>query len=315
MTAYGIWIALAMGVFFILFKWRASVDALPKGTAEVYAVLAVPFALLCARLVFCLADAGYFLSTITQADKMLFFFDGGYAMTGVLIGFTVSGILTAKIMRAPYGRVLDAAAAALGVPLCMARLAEAETALGRGREIISEALRGSVFFTVPDYGALRHAVYRYEAVAAAVLFGVMLFILHKKWQAGDKALLFIILYGAAQVVLESMRDDFHMLWGFVRAQQIFAIFLPVTAAVIFSVRMYRSGTAVRVLIPIWLLGAAGIILGVIKEFDIDTSLNLFIDYGLMVLAVAALAGAAVLLMIGSHRAAASDKREGAALNG
>ena len=231
MTAYGVWIALAALLLFVLLKGCVSGAGLPKGTAEVYAVLAVPVALICARLVFCLADAGYFLSTLSQADKMLYFFDGGYSMTGALAGLAVAGVLTAKIIGAPRGKILDAAAVALGLPLCVARLAEAETALGRGREVISEFLLQSAFFPVLDNGSYRHAVYRYEAVAAAILFLVMLAVSRKKWRAGDKALLFGILYGAAQVLLESMRDDFHMLWGFVRAQQVFVIFLPVTAAV------------------------------------------------------------------------------------
>lgn len=311
MHAYGIGLAVSALILLLLMKWGEKGAGLEKGTAEVYGVVALPLSLMLARLVFVLTSAGYFFSTIDQPSKMLCFFDGGYAMTGVIAGLVISAALTAKWTKQPFGAVLDAAVQFAGLPLMIARLSEGVTTLGVGREVISKALRGAAFFTVADeMGTLRHAVYRYEAVVALVLFIVMLLVSRKKWLPGNKALLLGTLYGAAQVVLESMRDDFHMLWGFVRAQQVYAIFLPVIAIAVFSVRIKKRAGMTRTLILSWVLALAAVSLGIIKEFDIDTSKNLFIDYGVMIFAVAVLAGVSVWLMIKSGRKAQSASLPG-----
>jgi drug/metabolite transporter (DMT)-like permease len=112
---------------------------------------------------------------------------------------------------------------------------------------------------------------------------------------GDLALVFGTLFGSAQVIMESLRDDGHMLWGFVRASQIISILLPVAAIVIFSIRLIkREGMRWQFAVS-WLISGAAIGLAIIKEFDIDTSNNLTREYALMSLAMAVLAAAALLL--------------------
>jgi Prolipoprotein diacylglyceryltransferase len=300
------WFALAAAIcFFIGMLVFSKGEQLKNGVSQVFCVIALPVCLLASRLVFALASAGYFFSTIAQPIKMLNFFDGGYSMTGVLLGLIISTALTKKITKAPFGKLMDAAAFAFILPLALLRFAETYTTLGLGREVINLTLRGNAFFAfMDDMGTLRHAVFHYETAYALLLFVVVLMIRKFNWRGGDKALLLATLYGVAQIVFESMRDDFHMLWGFVRAQQVFAIFLPVAAIVIFSVRIARKKGSCKPLILYWVAAAAGIALGIIKEFDIDTSKNLFVDYGVMGLAVGILAVIAIALLIKSNKESA-----------
>ena len=287
MNTYGIILAAACAVQYGIMKWHFARTRLPAGTAEVFLVLAIPMSLILARLVFCLTDIGYFINTLAQPDKMFRFFDGGYAMTGVFFGLALSGWCTAKIMKQPLGSILDTAAFAFGLPLCAMRLAEGTTTLGIGREVLTPLLRSFSLIAIEDeMGVLRHAVFRYEAVMAAALLIVMVAVSRKKWRPGDKTLLFITLYGSAQAMLESMRDDFHLMWGFVRAQQVYAIGLPLLALILLTVRLKGSVWATRVSVLAWTAAVAGIALAIIKEFDIDTSRHLFWDYTLMAAALA-----------------------------
>jgi len=302
---YGLFAAGAAICFFVMMLYAAKVEKLTKGVSQVFCVIALPVCLITARLVFVLASAGYYFSTIAQPLKMLNFFDGGYAMTGVLAGLLLAAIWTAKITKAPFGKIMDAAALAVILPLALLRFAESFTSLGLGREVINLTLKGNGFFGfMDDMGTVRHAVFHYEAAYALLLLVVMLAVRKVNWRAGDKAFLFFSLYGAAQIVFESMRDDFHMLWGFVRAQQVFAIFMPIAAIVVCSIRIAKKKGSVKPLIPYWIGTAGCVALGIIKEFDIDTSKNLFVDYGMMALAVGVLAAIAVWLIIKDNRKAA-----------
>lgn len=302
MPIYGLFAAGAAIVFFFMMLFAAKAEKLESGVSPVFCVLALPVCLITARLVFVVASAGYYFATIAQPMKMLNFFDGGYAMTGVLAGLILSAFWTAKITKAPFGKIMDAAAFAVILPLALLRFAESVTSLGLGREVINLALKGNGFFGfMDDMGTVRHAVFQYEAAYALVLFIVMLCVRKINWRAGDKAFLFFSLYGAAQIVFESMRDDFHMLWGFVRAQQVFAIFMPIAAIVACSLRIAQKKGSIKPLVPYWVGTAGCVALGIIKEFDIDTSKNLFVDYGMMALAVGALAAIAILLLIKDNR--------------
>ena len=114
-------------------------------------------------------------------------------------------------------------------------------------------------------------------------------------KSGDLALVFGALFGSAQVILESLRDDGHLLWGFVRASQVISILLPVAAMIVFSVRLIkRDGMGIRPAAS-WLVAAGSITIAIIKEFDIDTSNNLLREYTIMSLAMAMLAAVVLVL--------------------
>ena len=88
--------------------------------------------------------------------------------------------------------------------------------------------------------------------------------------AGETAWLSLALYGAAMVVLESLRDDGHMLMIFLRVGQVVAALLPIIAIVLLSRRYHKAagkatGKAIFGWVAIVLL-VAGI---VVLEFALD----------------------------------------------
>ena len=297
---YGLALAAAVAAWLCLSGFLAQKRNFPGNMVLLTGVLAIPLGLFFSRLVFCLISLGYYLDTIGQPIAMLYFWDGGFSMMGALLGVSLAALIAARIKKARYGELMDVLAVPVGLFIAIARLGEAYTILGRGKSIDTEWMQGSAFFSTREAWGDYHAVFRYEAVVAAVLLIVMLCLFFgRKTRAtarpGDLALVFGTLFGSAQVVLESLRDDGHLMWGFVRASQIISILLPVAAVIVFSVRLIRrEGVGTRLILS-WLLAAAAIGFAVIKEFDVDISNNLFRDYALMSLAVAALASAALFL--------------------
>ncbi len=297
---YGLFLAVAAAAWLCLSGLLAKKKNLPGNTVLLTGVLAIPMGLLFARLLYCLVSLGQFLETYGLPIAMLYFWDGGLSMMGALLGISLAALLAAKIKKIRFGELMDVLAVPAGLFIAIARLGEAYTVLGRGKLIDAQWMQDSAFFSTREAWGNYYAVFRYEAVVAVLAVCVMLCLFfgkktRKAAKPGDLALVFGTLFGSAQVIMESLRDDGHMLWGFVRASQIVSILLPVAAIVVFSVRLIRrEGMSWRPLAA-WLAAAAAIGLAIIKEFDIDTSNNLTREYALMSLAMAVLAAVALLL--------------------
>ena len=303
LTIYKYGLCLALGTaLWLCAAWLLSAKKnLPGGTILLTGVLAIPLGLLFARVTFCLISLAYYLETIGQPIAMLYFWDGGFSMMGALLGVSLAALIVARVKKMQYGRLMDVLAVAAGAFLVVARLSETFTTLGRGKTINVAWMRDNAFFGIRETWSedVFHAVFRYEAAIAALILLVMICLFFGRKtnataKSGDLALVFGGLFGSAQVILESLRDDGHLLWGFVRASQVISILLPVAAIAIFSIRLIqREGMGIKV-IASWLVAAGAIAIGIIKEFDIDTSNNLLREYLIMSLSMATLA--AVMLM-------------------
>ncbi len=209
-----------------------------------YGVFAIPLGLVFSRLLFCLVNWNYFVQTIAQPVRMLYFWDGGYSMMGLLAGLVLAALLTAKLKKLDFRALLDAVTPPAGLLIFALRLAEGLTEeLGFGRQVEAGALAGRLpfLFITETMGALelhRLAVYRYEAIFALLVFGAALWFFRtaKRRRDGDAAMIFFALYGAGQVLFESMRDDGHMVLGFIRVQQVLALLCPLLVLGIFCRR-------------------------------------------------------------------------------
>lgn len=297
---YGLFVAAAAALWLLASGLVAKKKNLPVHTVLLTGVLAIPLGLIFSRVLFCLVSLGYFLDTIGQPIAMLYFWDGGLSMMGALLGVSLAVMIAARIKKLRFGELMDVLAVPAGLFIAVERLGEAYTVLGRGKSIEAQWMTDIAFFGTQEAWGNYYAVFRYEAAAAVLILCVMLCLfLGRKSRLtakpGDLALVMGTLFGSAQVIMESLRDDGHMLWGFVRASQIISILLPVAAIVMFSIRLIRhEGMSWRPLAS-WLIAGAAIGLAIIKEFDIDTSNNLVREYALMSLAMAVLAAVTLLL--------------------
>lgn len=248
------------------------------------AVLTVPLSWLFSRLVFVLGGCTYYLTTLANPLLALRFWDGGYAMTGAVIGFLVACRLAEGWTHLPHGTLCDAGAVGLPLALTVLRLAEGGTRLGLGRPISYEWL---MFLGVPDgYGDTVHPVYLYEAAAALLVLLIMVVWLHRHRCAakGDGCLVALALLGAFQVLLESLRNDGHLVVHFVRIQQVLSLVALVTAFAVFAARLYRRrGMKKSLLLMQWLVSIACIGVGIWMEFRVDRGSMKLLYYGVMAL--------------------------------
>jgi len=223
-----------------------------------YGILGIPLGIIVSRIFFCAANINYFMQTLEQPLKMLNFWDGGYSMAGMLLGLVLAALLAAKLTRLDFRTFLDAMVLPLGVLIFGLRMAEGLTdGLGIGRNIDSAVVTQSLpfLFINETFGTLelhRLAVFRLEAIFALLILGLMFwFRLRKNRRSGDLAMLFFALYGAGQVLFESMRSDGHMVMVFIRVQQVLGLLSILIALGIYCHRYGKTHGARDAVTAAW----------------------------------------------------------------
>ena len=273
---------------------------LPTGTVRVFALLGVPLGLFCARLLYCLVNFSSFINTWERPALMLNFFDGGLSMPGLLTGLALAAWLCARVAKTRFWTLADVLAAPIALFIAIARWAERFTELGVGKVVEPGAMGESLpwLFLMQRSGKnieYRMLVSNYEAIVAFVIFAalvILFFVRANRFAGGELALLFLALYGSTQVVLESLRNDGHMLIIFLRVGQLLAALMPILATCVLLKRCKgwrsRRQTALS-----WVVIALCVVVLIFLEFSLDGrvtvgSASMLRDYLIMLATCAAL---------------------------
>lgn len=296
-TTFGAGMALALLVFLAAMYLACRKQGLGYGATIRYAVLALPLCFVLSRLVFLLANISYYCITLENSALMLRFWDGGYSVTGALMGLLLAAFLAEKWLRQPHGKLLDAAAWATLPALAVERLFESTTSMGLGRSISYDFL---MFLGVDDgYGDVVHPVYRYEIVLALVILAavtVWISLRKKPLKSGDLCLTILALLGSSQTVMESLRADGHMIvFHFVRVQQILFLAAAVIVLGICSFRLAKAGGIKKSQqLLLWLVVVVCIGLGILMEFRVDRGSLKLLYYAVLSLCVGVIAALALI---------------------
>lgn len=222
--------------------------------------LAMALSLVLARLVhwYCRAD-----SYDSFSAAMAPFSPGGYALLGVFAGCFLAAALTRLLqMHKNLPRMLDCMAVAGCAGIAVGRLASFFNASDRGQIVQSTQSLPWVYpVTNAVSGATEYrlATFVIQAMVALVLFIVLaVFFTRKKRRDGDTTLLFLLMYGASQIVLDSTRYDklFFRSNGFVSIVQVLGAVGLALVIVVFSVRLVKARGFRFWNVPLWLAMAA-----------------------------------------------------------
>lgn len=220
--------------------------------------------LLLSRIFFCLFDPNFI--EIFSFKNMLNLSLGGLSMLG-----GVSGVIFACFVLYKRGdkAAFNDAVFPLLVFIVFARLAENGTGLGLSRPL-SESLGESAFILKEEWGSFIR-VWMIEGMAAGALLVIMGLLYSKKPKNSSFALKFIMLFGASQIIMESLKYDGHMRFSFIAVQQILALLLLLLPILIMSLKLLSS----RENKVLGLIGILMIIIipsaGLLIEFAIDRS--------------------------------------------
>ena len=230
-----------------------------RGAALLPGGLSLLFGFIFARLVFWACNASFYLGLYSDPLSLFRVRDGGLCMTGALLGAGLGCYTASRILRDPalsFPALADAMAP--GAALFIACERCHEWVLLKQNYGLSAAAEG--FLTArSDYGPVLNTA-RISSLVSLIILAVILVIRCRK--TGSRSLLFLLLYGTIQVLLESLRQDLHMLWGFVHIQQLTAFLAVFAVMIILSVPQHRTVRTVIVS-----LAAAGVF--IFLEFALD----------------------------------------------
>lgn len=201
------------------------------------------------------------------------FTSGGYALIGVFAGcFLAALLLRFLFIVRDLPELLDCMSLGGAAGIAVGRLACFFNASDRGQILENiQSLPWAYPVTNAVSGAIEYrlATFLLQAMATGGIFVILLLVFvighgTKKMKHGNVALLFLLLYGVSQAVLDSTRYDSLFLRsnGFVSIVQILSAAAIVLVAVIFSVRMVKVRKLRFWQFPLWIcmlggLGCAG----------------------------------------------------------
>ena len=174
---------------------------------------------------------------------------GGYALIGVFAGCALAATLLRLIcFHRSIPKMLDCMCLAGAAGISVGRLASLFNSSDRGqivRSIQSLPFVYPVTNAVSGASEYRLATFMLQAMAALMIFiALSVFYLKgkEKLKDGDTCLIFLLVYGASQVVLDSTRYDslFFRSNGFVSIVQVFSALALALAIILFSRRMVKA---------------------------------------------------------------------------
>ena len=306
---YSIFLCLSILIGLILMAFCQKERSLPKDAALRYGLWAIPLGVVGARLFYCLARFDYVL--YERGWTFLFsLWEGGFALYGAMGGCLLAALVYGRVAHVKARDVLDCAAPGAAVLIAGARFAECFTAQGVGDPVEVEALQHFPFAVMNHYEEWVLPVFLLEGLAAlATGLVVFRFLRRKGEKHGDAALIFLLLYGAAQVLLESLRRDDYLRWGFVRVSQLMSMGLVLFVATVFGARALAKKKVLLVVFGALVL-MAGVLGCIAIEFALDkSSIPNDLLYIGMALALMLMTGAVLALFKARRGEPSSAKHE------
>lgn len=254
---YGLCLAAAaLCAFLTVWLCKKKLDKKASFTEiSAFSALSLALGILFSRTLYCAANI-LFYAQEAQPLAALRIDEGGLSMTGALLGGALAAFIVAK--KTGSRRLMDAAAPALAVFVLIARLGERWTRTGFGPDVEF----GGLFSIADDFGAVLN-VWLLEALTALLVAAALILLLRRaRLCPGDGLLLFFLLYGVTQILMESLRADRHMIWGFVKAEQVFSMGMAAWAALSFAVRARR-----------FLLAAVSSVITALLAFGLEKALD------------------------------------------
>ncbi|MEG1775027.1 MAG: prolipoprotein diacylglyceryl transferase [Clostridia bacterium] len=291
--AYQVLLAASIALCFWLFARRARREGLPGRAVGAFAPLGVFLGFFMGHLGYCLMRFQYALYD-RPAGYFFQFWAGDYMLYGAMAGCALAVWLAARLTRCEPLKLLDALAPAGALMIALARVAQGLSGQGYGRDLEEGSWFCRFPFAIydPYYEVWYWAVFLLAALWALAIFGLLC--KARQGKPGDRALLLCGLYAAGQILLESLRQDSVLRWGFVRCSEVLSAVLLCFVLLCYFHRSKGRARAGRLAC----LGVAALMIALclLLEFAMEQRISFlrFLDiggcYGCMAIACAVLAG-------------------------
>lgn len=292
---YGLSVMLGCLLFILTLCLRSGKNEKQALAAAYTGLFSLIFGFVLARLMYVLLQPDY--APFLSLKNILDVFSGGFAMYGALMGAVLAALLGARLAGADRAETLDRLAVAIPAFLIPARLGEGFTALGISRPLTTQWLSQSFLAFRDEYDAYLRT-YLLEAAAALLLFCLLSRRAKKSGKHGTVFVMFCLLFGITQTLMESLRYDGHLRYSFIGVQQVLSAALFSLTLVFLAAKLLKNPEAGRALPVISLIAVPVILLAIVGiEFLIDRSrLGKLFSYALYLIALAVPAALGILML-------------------
>lgn len=290
---YGILIALGLLLGALLAMSREKRLGLKEDTTLNMLFLAVPLALIFARLYYVV------FSWDLYKDNPMDIFNfrkGGIAIYGAIIGGVLGGWLFSRIKKIPFAAIADLAAPSLALGQAIGRWGNFVNQEAYGRVAENPALH---FFPISVYiestGSYHYATFFYESIWCFIICAALLIAERKNGfrRRGDMFIWYGMLYAAERMLVEGLRTD-SLYWGSIRVSQLLSLLILLVGVFVIAWRAKKGYTLSNAMrwASIGALALSAVTLAVLTGgFTFNTLLRVCLEVGCTLI----LLSAAVLL--------------------
>ena len=194
----------------------------------------VPFAIICARLYYCIFEWDNYKS---DPLSILYIWEGGLAIYGGVIGAAIGVIVFSKVKKVSLPAVLDLVAISFLIGQCIGRWGNFTNREAFGSEYMG-FIRMGLFNTVTNQWEYHHPTFLYESLWNAVGFVILHFLSKKRRYDGQMGLCYVAWYGAGRALIEGLRTD-SLYWGAFRVSQVLAAVSCILAVAVLIFNWFR----------------------------------------------------------------------------
>ena len=205
----------------------------------------VPFAILCARLYYCIFEWEHYAA---EPIRILYIWEGGLAIYGGVLGAIAGVFVLAKVKKIKVWALLDLVALGFLIGQSIGRWGNFFNREAFGSET-GIFLKMGLFNAYTGAVEYHHPTFLYESVWNAVGFAALHFLSRRRRYDGQIALGYALWYGLGRAWIEGLRTDSLYIPGTgIRVSQALAIvsFLAAAAALLINLKKDHAPEALFV---------------------------------------------------------------------
>ncbi|MDR2515567.1 MAG: prolipoprotein diacylglyceryl transferase [Christensenellaceae bacterium] len=249
---YGILIAVAVLLGILLAAREAKRRGLEPDSILDMALLAIPLAIVFARLYYVAFEWPRYAS---DPWSILYIWQGGIAVYGSIIGGVIAMLIFAKWRKIGFWTLADIAVPSLALGQAIGRWGNFFNQEAYGRAVSDPSLQWFPFAVyiqalenAPE-GSWHYATFFYESMACFAIFALLYFVFRKRVKKdGNLFLIYFLLYGIERAFVEGLRtDSLYLYLGdlAIRVSQALSIVLVIVSALVLYLRhrkaVYEAG--------------------------------------------------------------------------
>lgn len=240
------WYGLIIGAGVLLSLYLAVRESerrgLSKDTFVDLILLAVPLAIISARIYYVLFNWGYYSE---NPGEIIAIWKGGIAIHGALIGSVATAVVFARIKKLSFWKIADIAAPSILLGQAIGRWGNFMNQEAHGGEVSRSFLENMY---LPEFiinqmyinGSYYHPTFLYESVWNIVGVVILLLLRKANLRHGELFLSYVFWYSLGRFFIEGLRTDSLMLTETLRIAQVISVALIIIAVGLFVFRRVKG---------------------------------------------------------------------------